>query len=151
VLAVFRSFLSRAGASGLTQTLRTLAAARAERLLLTGRGQFVNLTLMSIMERSVMPDQNEALCFFKCSVSEDLYGASPNASGEPLPTPGGGKWIPLVSLEDLGPAAKGYDPIAARRDIEAWGCHWFTSQGPRDIYWGPDGPPPTQASGAHAS
>jgi len=33
------------------------------------------------------------LYFFKCSVSEDLYGASPNKSGEPLPTPGGGnKW-----------------------------------------------------------
>lgn len=81
------------------------------------------------------------LYFFACSVSDDLYGVSPNAGGAPLPTPGGGKWLPLDNITDLGTASPGFDEAVARRDIEQWGCHWFTSQGPRDIFWGPDGPP----------
>ncbi len=78
---------------------------------------------------------------FKCSVSEDLYGASLNASGEPLPTPGGGKWLPVSGLAGIGVAASGFKSSVAQGDIEKWGCHWFTSKGPAEIYWGPDGPP----------
>jgi hypothetical protein len=78
---------------------------------------------------------------FVCSVSEDLYGASPNASGDPLPTPSGGKWLPVDGLVAIGDAAAGFDTKAAQEEIAQWGCHWFTSKGPRDIYWGPNGPP----------
>lgn len=81
------------------------------------------------------------LYFFKCSVSEDLYGASPNADGSPLPTPGGGKWLVLHGLEALGSAQAGFDKETAMSDISRWGCHWFTTAGPREIYWGEDGPP----------
>ena len=88
-----------------------------------------------------MTRSKQELFFFTCSVSEDLYGASPNADGTPLPTPGGGTWLPVESLETLGAAAKGFDADYAAREIEAWGCHWFTSKGPREIYWGPEGPP----------
>ncbi len=88
-----------------------------------------------------MSGTHSDLHFFVCSVSDDLYGVSPNANGEPLPTPGGGKWLPVESLEDIGPAAAGFDARAAAAEIASWGCHWFTSKGPRDIYWGPDGPP----------
>lgn len=88
-----------------------------------------------------MQSATDGLYFFTCSVSEDLYGASPNPGGEPLPTPGGGKWLTVASLEALGPAAAGYDAETAAREVGLWGCHWFTSKGPRDIYWGPDGPP----------
>ena len=88
-----------------------------------------------------MADPNAKLYFFKCSISEDLYGACHVPSGEPLPTPGGGTWLPVDSLDALGPAASGFDPDAASRDIERWENHWFTSIGPREIYWGPDGPP----------
>lgn len=83
----------------------------------------------------------ENLYFFTCSVSKDLYGVSPNMTGDPLPTPGGGQWLPVESLADLGDAAAGFDASAAQREINRWGCHWFTSKGPRDVYWGPDGPP----------
>ena len=78
---------------------------------------------------------------FRCSISEDLYGASPNPCGDPLPTPGGGQWLPVEGLAAIGEAAEGFDKKAAQDEIAAWGCHWFTSNGPRDIYWGPDGPP----------
>ena len=88
-----------------------------------------------------MERQTANLHFFKCSVSEDLYGVCPDPTGNPLPTPGGGVWIPVDSLEALGPAAAGFDVDEASKEIAAWGCHWFTSKGPRDIYWGPDGPP----------
>jgi len=88
-----------------------------------------------------MSDNQKDLYFFACSVSEDLYGVSPNANGDPLPTPGGGKWLPVKSLKDLGAAASGFNAEAAIKEIATWGCHWFTSNGPREIYWGPDGPP----------
>ena len=88
-----------------------------------------------------MPDPNAKLYFFKCLISEDLYGVCLDPSGVPLPTPGGGKWLPVGSLDDLGSAATGFDPDAAGRDIQMWDNHWFTSKGPREIYWGPDGPP----------
>jgi hypothetical protein len=88
-----------------------------------------------------MPDSQKDLNFFTCSVSEDLYGVSPNANGDPLPTPGGGKWLPVMSLKDLGVAASGFNAEVAAKEIATWGCHWFTSNGPREIYWGPDGPP----------
>jgi len=78
---------------------------------------------------------------FACSISEDLYGASPNASGDPLPTPAGGKWLPVDGLGEIGDAAAGFNSQVAQEEIARWGCHWFTSKGPRDIYWGPDGPP----------
>ena len=83
----------------------------------------------------------EDLYLFKCSVSEDLYGASPNSDGSPLPTPGGGTWILIDGIQALGLARSGFDEKVARRDIEHWGCHWFTSEGPTDIYWGENGPP----------
>lgn len=88
-----------------------------------------------------MENPSANLHFFRCSVSEDLYGASADPTGHPLPTPGGGIWIPVTNLEDLGSAAGGFDAEAAAKEIATWGCHWFTSNGPRDIYWGPDGPP----------
>jgi hypothetical protein len=81
------------------------------------------------------------LYFFKCSVSEDLAGACLKADGSPLPTPGGGKWLPMVNLAALGNQGADFDRAAAMSEIEKWGCHWFTSNGPRDIYWGPDGAP----------
>ena len=78
---------------------------------------------------------------FTCSVSDDLYGACLQRDGTALPTPGGGNWLPVDRLADLGDAAAGFDVNAARQDIADWGCHWFTSKGPREIYWGPQGPP----------
>ena len=84
---------------------------------------------------------HKVIYFFKCSVSEDLYGASPNVSSDPLPTPGGGKCLPVEGLDALGDASTGFDDKAAQGEIDLWRCHWFTSKGPRDIYWGPDGPP----------
>jgi hypothetical protein len=81
------------------------------------------------------------LFFFKCSVSEDLYGVSPNSDGDPLPTPGGGTWISLKEIDALGNAKDGFIESEALEEIAKWGCHWFTSEGSRDIYWGPDGPP----------
>jgi hypothetical protein len=90
-------------------------------------------------------ETNSRLFFFKCSVSEDLFGASPNPDGTPLPTPGGGKWLPLAALDEKGSEPAGFDASAARAEIEQWGCHWFTTKGPRDIYWGPGGPPKSAA------
>jgi len=87
-----------------------------------------------------MTDQTDPF-FFKCSVSKDLYGATLNADGAPLPTPGGGTWIPLDGIDALGSALPGFIESDAREAISKWGCHWFTSDGSRDIYWGPDGPP----------
>lgn len=87
-----------------------------------------------------MSDQTD-LFFFKCSVSDDLYGASPNANSTPLPTPGGGTWIPLAGVESLNEARHGLVENEAREEISKWGCHWFTSKGSREIYWGPEGPP----------
>lgn len=86
------------------------------------------------------------LYFFTCSVTEDLFGVSPAADGGLLPTPGGGKWLAVNDLADLGAALEGFSETAARNDIERWGCHWFTSLGPRDINWGPDGPPEVLAA-----
>lgn len=85
--------------------------------------------------------KDEPFYFFACSVSEDLYGTSLNPDGSPLPTPSGGKWLPVDGLSALGAAAAGFDRGEAQREIALWGCHWFTSKGTRDINWGPDGPP----------
>jgi hypothetical protein len=76
------------------------------------------------------------LFFFVCSVSDDLYGVSPNLDGTPLPTPGGGSWIPADGIDTLGDAKKGFVESEARKEINKWGCHWFTSEGSSDIYWG---------------
>ena len=81
------------------------------------------------------------LYFFKCSVSDDLYGASPNKNGSPLPTPGGGAWLLLPGIESLESARSGFVELEAKEEIGRWDCHWFTSEGSTDIYWGPDGPP----------
>ena len=81
------------------------------------------------------------LFLFKCSVSDDLYGAAPNVDGTPLPTPGGGTWIPLDGVDDLGGAKNGFVEHEAREEISKWGCHWFTSEGSRDIFWGSEVPP----------
>ncbi len=82
------------------------------------------------------------LFFFKCSVSEDLYGASPNKDGNPLPVPGGGKWLPIEIINsEHSMSIIGFDKKRADSEIKKWGCHWFTTKGPRDIYWGKDGPP----------
>ncbi len=81
------------------------------------------------------------LFYFKCSVSEDLYGVSPNADGAPLPTPGGGSWLPLDNKNALGKAAPGFKVEAASADLSQWGCHWFSSKGPVDIIWGKEMPP----------
>jgi hypothetical protein len=82
------------------------------------------------------------LYFFNCSVSDDLYGASPNKSGDPLPTPAGGKWL-LVEIVDSGhpDAIIGYEKDTAKSEINKWGCHWFTTTGPAEIQWDDDGPP----------
>ena len=82
----------------------------------------------------------EKLYLFKCSVSEDLYGASTNPNGTPLPTTGGGTWLPLAGVDSLERAKGGFVEKEARDEISKWGCHWFSSEGSRDIYWGPDGP-----------
>ena len=81
------------------------------------------------------------LFLFKCSVSDDLYGVAPNDDGTPLPTPGGGTWIPLGGVNALGSAKNGFAEIEAREEISKWGCHWFTSEGGRDIVWGSEVPP----------
>jgi len=78
---------------------------------------------------------SDIVYFFKCSVSEDLYGACLDLSGSPLPTPGGGKWLPLSEKSDLGGAEQGYNDDASKEDLEKWGCHWFTSKGPTKIIW----------------
>ena len=81
------------------------------------------------------------LYFFKCSVSDDLYGVSPNNNGDPLPTPGGGKWLPIeiINYNDSN-SIIGFDKNAANSEIEKYGCHWFTTKGPREIYWGENKP-----------
>ncbi len=82
------------------------------------------------------------LYFFKCSVSEDLYGVSPNKKGEPLPTPGGGKWLPIEIINsEHSESIIGFEKNIAASEIEKWGCHWFTTKGSRDIYWGEKGIP----------
>lgn len=100
-----------------------------------------------------MTNVTERYYFFTCSVSEDLYGVCPDPSGDPLPTPSGGKWLPVENLAALGQGSVGFDQDVVDRDIDVWGCHWFTSKGPRDINWGPDGPPEhiLKRAGAHAS
>lgn len=87
------------------------------------------------------------LFFFKCSVSQDLYGVSPHRSGKPLPTPGGGTWLPIEIIDsDHLESVTGLEPETAYSEIDKWGCHWFTTKGPTDIYWGEEGPPkPTKA------
>ena len=87
-------------------------------------------------------EENMKLYFFKCSVSDDLYGASPNKDGNPLPTPGGGQWLPIEILDSNHPEAiVGFDTKVAQVEIAKYGCHWFTTKGPRDIYWGDEKPP----------
>ena len=77
------------------------------------------------------------LYFFKCSVSKDLYGVSPNKNGEPLPTPGGGKWLPIEIINYAEPKSIiGFDKKIAFSEIDKQGCHWFTTKGPTEIYWG---------------
>lgn len=78
--------------------------------------------------------------FFKCSVSLDLYGASPNRNGNPLPTPGGGKWLPIEIIDSAHQhTIIGFDEEEANTAIQKWGCHWFTTKGTTDIYWGEKG------------
>ncbi len=87
-----------------------------------------------------MKPQNK-FYLFQCSVSEELYGASLNSNGSPLPTPAGGDWLAIKERDLIDRICKNFDPQAAQQDIDQWGCHWFTSKGPREIYWGPSGPP----------
>ena|GEM_PF-3697154 len=86
----------------------------------------------------------ENLHFFKYSVSEDLYGASPNKNGSPLPTTGGGAWLLLPGIESPEVARNGIVESEANEVTGRWGCHWFTSEGTTDIHWGPDGRPSSQ-------
>jgi len=81
--------------------------------------------------------------YFKCSVSEDLFGVSLNADGSPLPTPGGGSWITLENFESLGKAKNGFKKKVVQADVSKWGCHWFSSKGPTEIIWGDEKPPVT--------
>ncbi len=83
---------------------------------------------------------SDDLYFFRCSVSEDLYGISLNKNGSPLPTPGGGAWLLLPGIESLQSARNGFVESEAREEISKWGCHWFTSEGSTEIYWGSDEP-----------
>ena len=81
------------------------------------------------------------LYFFRCAVSVDLYAVTNDASGRPLPTSGDIRWQAISGVEALGEAARGFDGETARADIARYGCHWFTSEGRVDIYWGEQGPP----------
>jgi hypothetical protein len=59
------------------------------------------------------------LYFFKCSVSEDLYGTSPNKNGEPLPTPGGGTWLPIEIINSEHSASIiGFDKNTANSKLK---------------------------------
>lgn len=84
---------------------------------------------------------NKKLFFFKCTVSVDLFGVTAEAGGRTLPRTGGTSWKRLGGLNALGEAAKGFDRAAAWEDISRQGCHWFTSDGPIDVFWGDPGPP----------
>ena len=111
---------------------------------LTGILTISILLLSCVTENSqtVETQENMKLYFFKCSVSDDLYGASPNKDGNPLPTPGGGQWLPIDILDSNHPEAiVGFDTNVAQTEIAKYGCHWFTTKGPRDIYWGDEKPP----------
>ena len=100
------------------------------------------LSCVSVNSQTVKTKENMKLYFFKCSVSDDLYGASPNKDGNPLPTPGGGQWLPIEILDSNHPEAiVGFDTNVAQAEIAKYGCHWFTTKGPRDIYWGDEKPP----------
>jgi hypothetical protein len=81
------------------------------------------------------------LYFFKCAVSVDLYAVTTDADGRPLPTSGDIRWQAIDSLDALGEAAEGFDDATALADIARYGCHWFTSEGRVDIFWGEEGPP----------
>lgn len=86
--------------------------------------------------------ENMKLYFFKCSVSVDLYGASPNKDGNPLPTPGGGKWLPIEILDsDYPETIIGFNLVEAKAEIAKFGCHWFTTKGTTEIHWGDEKPP----------
>ena len=85
--------------------------------------------------------ENGRLFFFRCAVSVDLYAVTTDAEGRPLPTTGDISWQAIGGVDALGEAAQGFDGAAARADIARYGCHWFTSEGPVDIYWGEEGPP----------
>ena len=88
------------------------------------------------------------LFIFKCAVSVDLYGVTANATGSALLNSGGTYWVPVHDVAALGEAVRGFDPETARRDIARQGCHWFTSDGPVEVYWG-DISPPGQADAAN--
>ena len=80
------------------------------------------------------------LYFFKCAVSVDLYAVTADAKGRPLPTAGDICWQAIGGIESLGEAAQGFNRKVARADVAHYGCHWFTSDGRIDIYWGEEGP-----------
>ena len=67
-----------------------------------------------------MVNQSE-LFFFVCSVSDDLYGVSPNSDGTPLPTPGGGYLDSVGGIDALGDAKAGFIESEAREEITKWG------------------------------
>ena len=100
------------------------------------------LSCANANSQTVETKENMKLYFFKCSVSADLYGASPNKDGNPLPTPGGGNWLPIEILDSNHPETiVGFDVKVAQAEIAKYGCHWFTTKGPTDIYWGDEKPP----------
>lgn len=81
----------------------------------------ISLILISCINAYSQTDrtkENMKIYFFKCSVSEDLYGASLNKNGKPLPTPGGGKWLPVEILDSNYPEAiVGFDKEIAQLEI----------------------------------
>jgi hypothetical protein len=85
--------------------------------------------------------QTRNLFFFRCAVSVDLFGVTSDPAGDCLPRSGGTTWVPLTNPIELGDAAKGFDAEKAQDDIRRQGCHWFTSEGPIDVFWGDAGPP----------
>ncbi len=112
-----------------TQTRKTFLAPLIIALIL--------FSCNSSSPKNIKTEENMKLYFFKCSVSDDLYGASLNKNGDPLPTPGGGEWLPIEILNSTHlEGIVGFDKKAAYSEIVKWGCHWFTTKGPRDIYWG---------------
>lgn len=102
----------------------------------------VSISCGSTNSKNMKTTDNMKIYFFKCSVSEDLYGASLNKDGAPLPTPGGGKWLPIEILNSSYPETiVGFNEEVAKSEIAKWGCHWFSTKGPEDISWGDEGPP----------
>lgn len=85
--------------------------------------------------------RNGNLFFFQCTVSVDLFGVTAEAGGQTLPRAGGTSWERLGGLDALGEAARGFNQAVAWEDIKRQGCHWFTSDGPVEVFWGDAGPP----------